>query len=709
MIRTPTCASMVIGVALLLAACEDGGSGGDEPAAHEFVIEPDAATTSLTLTHPDFPSVRLTGLSPALYISGEAYGCTDYPERTLELTSALPSWRLTCKGHDVAPDLWLDIERIDETALELRASTKGSLTNLRGFDVLATEGGLDLGGGAVAQLSNGFQSWSNSGVIRVPESPPRDGLEPLLAERGDEEVMREGRHLSWWLTALAADHGPTLVAGSTTARLFKTSVAAYGKAKGERGMVLRLISGLAGESIDAAECEEVESETFRIVLGEQSWDTLQRYSEALGPSRAGTGPGALGWNSWYEHWWEVSADDIRGSAAIAAERLANQGEDFVVVVDDGWELQWGDWQANERFPDGMAALAAELKAQGLTPGLWLAPLLVDQDNALAAEHPDWFVRGASGELLYYPHLIEGRQLILDVTHPEAAAFLEDLMQQVVGWGFEVLKLDFLFAGAYEGQRQARVSGTQAYSLALQTLRAGMGQDTYFLACGAPLLGGPRPLAYDAIRSGADIAYQPTGLAWSFVTTEIRNTAARSFLHGNAVAVDADPPLVRPPFTEDEAWAMVVSVLVSGGLLFSSDALPALPEERLNLLQHPAIAHIRGLPGPAAEPVDLLAGKGLPEYLVSPYEDYVWSQGFPGQSQSVQPWLWRWDDGAGGLVLAMFAFGPEGRSVDLALADLGLDAAANVTTLGPGPAATLASGRLQVELAGHQAVLVHVTP
>jgi len=332
-----------------------------------------------------------------------------------------------------------------------------------------------------------------------------------------------------------------------------------------------------------------------------------------------------------------------------------------------------------------------------------------EDGALAAEHPDWFVRDSEGELDYYPHLMEGRQLILDVTHPDAAAHLEQLMAKVVGWGFEVLKLDFLFAGAYEGVRHEPVTGTEAYARALEILRRGMGEETYFLACGAPLLGGARPLLYDAIRTGPDIAYEPTGLAWAFVTTEIRNTAARSFLHDTAVAADADPPLVRPPFTAEEAWAMIVSVLVSGGLFFSSDALADLPADRLDLLADPAIAQVRMLPEAMAEPLDLMAPAEPPERLVTPYDDYLYGIGNPGVSQSVQPDTWAWDCGVGGVVLALFAYSPEGRKVDLVLANVGLDVgdALTATTLGPGPSATISNGRLRVSLAGHQAVLLWV--
>lgn len=66
-----------------------------------------------------------------------------------------------------------------------------------------------------------------------------------------------------------------------------------------------------------------------------------------------------------------------------------------VVLDDGWQKAWGDWQVNSKFPMGLTAMAQDAKAQGAEMGLWLAPLLVDADLALVKDHPDWLVAGAS--------------------------------------------------------------------------------------------------------------------------------------------------------------------------------------------------------------------------------------------------------------------------------------------------------------------------
>ena len=43
-------------------------------------------------------------------------------------------------------------------------------------------------------------------------------------------------------------------------------------------------------------------------------------------------------------------------------------------------------------------------------------------------------------------------LVLDPTHPEAAEYMRGFIQQIVGWGYRLLKIDFLFAGTYPGPR-----------------------------------------------------------------------------------------------------------------------------------------------------------------------------------------------------------------------------------------------------------------
>ncbi|NNC11156.1 glycoside hydrolase family 27 protein [Planctomonas sp. JC2975] len=86
----------------------------------------------------------------------------------------------------------------------------------------------------------------------------------------------------------------------------------------------------------------------------------------------------MGWNSWNHFGCSVTEADVRAAAdAIAADGLRAAGYTFV-NVDDCWQDPTRDssgrLRANrERFPHGIAALAAYVHSKGLHFGLYAAP------------------------------------------------------------------------------------------------------------------------------------------------------------------------------------------------------------------------------------------------------------------------------------------------------------------------------------------------
>ena len=72
----------------------------------------------------------------------------------------------------------------------------------------------------------------------------------------------------------------------------------------------------------------------------------------------------------------------------------------VLQVDDGWQVSVGDWEANAKFPSGMAALAEKIKSTGRKAGLWLAPLIAVKSSRLFREHPDWFLKDEKGNFAF---------------------------------------------------------------------------------------------------------------------------------------------------------------------------------------------------------------------------------------------------------------------------------------------------------------------
>jgi alpha-galactosidase len=176
----------------------------------------------------------------------------------------------------------------------------------------------------------------------------------------------------------------------------------------------------------------------------------------------------------------------------------------VLQVDDGWQKSIGDWEANEKFPSGMNALAEKIKSTGRSAGLWLAPLIAVESSRLFREHPDWFLRNERGV-----HVTAGFNwgeylFALDTTRPDVTAWLAALMQQVRAWGFDYLKLDFLYGGALKGKRYNDLPRETAYRESLRAMREAMGLDAFFLTCGSPIF--PVLGLCDAIRVGPDVSY-----------------------------------------------------------------------------------------------------------------------------------------------------------------------------------------------------------
>jgi alpha-galactosidase len=119
---------------------------------------------------------------------------------------------------------------------------------------------------------------------------------------------------------------------------------------------------------------------------------------------------------------------------------------------------------------------------------------------------------------------------LDTTHPDVLQWLASLMKQVRAWGFDYLKLDFLFAGALPGQRTQNMPREAAYRQGLKVMRESMGADAFFLTCGAPVL--PSLGLCDAMRIGPDVSgewenYRDARLLYNSTTPGVRNAIRTS--------------------------------------------------------------------------------------------------------------------------------------------------------------------------------------
>ncbi len=227
---------------------------------------------------------------------------------------------------------------------------------------------------------------------------------------------------------------------------------------------------------------------------------FSRYAELLGQrlgkSLVRSSPRV--WCSWYSLYTAIDQSLLH--------KILNDLGDLpfdVFQVDDGWQVAVGDWMANEKFPAGMAALAERIKLTGRKAGLWLAPFIAVKSSKLFQEHASWFLKDQNGKFVS-AGFNWGEQLYsIDTTHREALTWLAGLMKQIRQWGFDYVKLDFLYGSALPGKHNVEMPREAAYRNGLKIVREALGEHVYFLACGAPIL--PSLGLCDALRIGPDVA------------------------------------------------------------------------------------------------------------------------------------------------------------------------------------------------------------
>ena len=456
------------------------------------------------------------------------------------------------------------------------------------------------GAGSLRWLRHGWQSWSAShgaaldaaGTPPFPSGPWLRGMMNALCE---PPADRTGWHESHLLTAVGASpSGPSCVAG----------VLERGRGFG----VLYLCRD--GEDVrieleswherTLAPGESVAAETARAALGDDVPALLEEQAEAHGRAAGARSraPFQAGWCSWYHFFHEVSeADVLRNLEALAARR--DELPVSLVQLDDGYQRAIGDWlETNEKFPRGLAPLAAEIRSAGFRAGLWTAPFCVAPESRLYGARRGWLLRRGDELFRGLHHATwsrEGWIHVLDTSRPEVRAHLRETFAALVALGFDYQKLDFLYTVAMQADAfDPRLTRAERLRAGLQAVRDGCGEETFLLGCGCPL--GPAVGLVDGMRIGPDVApwwgvdpaVEIPGLAETQPATRnaVRNVLARCFLHRRLWLNDPDCLMSRSDQTRlsrDEARSLAAVTAVTGGMVLFSDDVPKLAPESVELV------------------------------------------------------------------------------------------------------------------------------
>ena len=399
----------------------------------------------------------------------------------------------------------------------------------------------------------------------------------------------------------------------------------------------------------------LETETFMVGWFPDARLGLEAWADAVAKRLAvHLPPQPVVYCTWYDNVHRGSGNE-RSTAelsAFAARELKPYG--FTCVqIDDGWQL--GDSKGNGPkknfttfnplgpYAAGMQATATNIKAAGLTAGLWELPFGGTWNDPFFASHQDWFVkRLADGQ----PFDTAWGGTCLDLTDPGARDFVRrEISQAVRQWGYGYLKLDGLSTGCgvkpqyvNSGWKEDNLgdalfhdpakSNLEVFRSGLRLIRETAGPDTFILGCCASQnmrsYAGSFGLV-DAMRTGPD-----NGGSWDgWLKSSPLYGGRHHHLSGRIWWNDPDPIYVRPSIPLESARCIASWTALAGHMISLSDWLPALPPERLDLIRRVIPGH-----GATARSVDL--------FTTQPQRLWLVTDERPGHQRRDVLGLFNWD-------------------------------------------------------------------
>lgn len=455
----------------------------------------------------------------------------------------------------------------------------------------------------------------------------------------------DGEHHSWYLIAFEAQGTPEvrLLGFKDLSEWFCGFTC-----RKEGSLVNRVTAFIEGEGTCVPSGKSIQLPTIIQLEAETLFEAQREYAEQVASvmgSRVARTPS--GWCSWYYYYDTLSSEDLWKNVKALKAQGYDRNEDFVIQIDDGWNLPakgaqkvWGDWEAGALFPEGMGEAATRIHASGFKAGLWLAPFTVAPGSRLFAEHPEWTLQ-QDGQ----PAVIYGIHA-LDLSRPEVREHLREVFSTVFdSWGYDYVKLDFLHFAIEQGERfDTSKSAAHYLRLTMQMIRELAGE-RFVLACGAPF--GPLVGTVDGMRIGHDISSRwelgidPKNAAGPYISVGIaaHQTLLHQWMHRCWWANDPDCFITRDyaPQAEKELFGKVLTqysdtipygltdteartwrdiIWMTGTMCLIGENMQELKGERLTLLSSvfPQYDGQVALLGPGDDKRFILAGRREPEFI-----------------------------------------------------------------------------------------------
>jgi len=451
-----------------------------------------------------------------------------------------------------------------------------------------------------AFYSNGWQSWSPSGTWQSGEKQTRSWLKglstPMLYDAGTPVTKRQSEFSSDMFAAII-DHEAKvgLVCGFLSQKQQFGALACTLHPEPDLQVwanadkiELREGATLASDWLAWQFIESTDPEPFKVYF-----EAVARENKVR--KRIET---PIGWCSWYYYFQDITPAEIRKNLQAVSQLKPKLPLKFF-QIDDGFEQDVGSWfEFDSEFPAGVTALSEDIRREGLTPGIWLAPFILEPRSKLIRRHPNWLLRKSNGRPVNSGFVWGGLGRALDLTHPDALGYLRDVIRTAIQeWGFPYLKLDFLYAAALPGEHHDPTkTRAQILRQALELIREEAGSETILLGCGCPI--GTGIGIFDMMRISADVSPEWEPNAYGIrgpvrdepnmpcARNAIQNIITRASMDPHWWVNDPDCLLVRADskLTLPEVQSLASAISLSGGAILISEDMSKLSEDRLRIAQ-----------------------------------------------------------------------------------------------------------------------------
>lgn len=340
-------------------------------------------------------------------------------------------------------------------------------------------------------------------------------------------------------------------------------------------------------------------------------------------------PQVTGYCTWYSNPNGGASDEkhLIELTEFAARELKPFGFDFV-QIDDKWQMgkerngpakNFTTHNPAGPYPNGLRTVTARADSLGLVSGLWFMPFAGDHQDPYFAGHPDWFVKRTNSQ----PYETDWGGTSLDMTRAGARENLRLVVRNIRDWGFRYFKMDGLWTGSgtaqiyvCDGYREDNIgdavfsnpdkTNIEAMRDGLKVVREAAGRDVFLSGCNLSQnmrsFSGSVGLV-DSMRIGPDNGFgwpaNPYGEVVGTLLAGPTHGSRKYFLHGRVWWNDPDPVYVRAEMPLEHARLITSWAAISGQFNLSTDWLPGLPAERLDILKRTMPAH-----GLLPRPVDL---------------------------------------------------------------------------------------------------------